>query len=40
LWEISVVTFPMLEAASVTAIGGKDNGLAAQIREMTALLKT
>jgi hypothetical protein len=39
LWEISVVTFPMLEAASVTAIGSGGNPLAAQIRQMTSLLK-
>jgi HK97 family phage prohead protease len=37
LWEISVVTFPLLETAYVTGVGG--GGLAAKIREMTALLK-
>ena len=40
LWEISIVTFPLLEAANVTAVGAKARTLARQIREMTALLKT
>jgi hypothetical protein len=39
LWEISVVTFPLLEAANVTAVGGKTNALAQQIRDVTQLLK-
>ena len=37
LWEISVVTFPLLESASVTATGGTGNPLAAKIR--TAALR-
>jgi HK97 family phage prohead protease len=39
LWEISVVTFPLLEAANVTAIGGKASALAQKIRQVTASLK-
>ena len=39
LWEISVVTFPLLEAASVTNIGTRPDGLAEQIRQMTLALK-
>ncbi len=39
LWEISIVTFPLLEAASVTAVGGKNSALAAHIRKAAALLK-
>ena len=39
LWEISVVTFPLLEAANVTAVGAKGSALARQIRDMTAVLK-
>ncbi|HXJ00564.1 MAG TPA: HK97 family phage prohead protease [Micropepsaceae bacterium] len=39
LWEISVVTFPLLEAASVTAVGDRSSALAAKIRQMTAVLK-
>ena len=40
LWEISVVTFPLLEAASVTGIGNGDgNGaLAADFRQMARAL--
>jgi HK97 family phage prohead protease len=39
LWEISVVTFPLLEAANVTAIGRKGSALAEKIRQVTAALK-
>jgi HK97 family phage prohead protease len=39
LWEISVVTFPLLDSAGVTAVGGGANALAAKIRAMSALLK-
>jgi HK97 family phage prohead protease len=40
LWEISVVTFPLLEAASVTAVGGKPGALAAKIRQAALALKS
>jgi HK97 family phage prohead protease len=39
LWEISVVTFPLLEAANVTAVGGKGSALAEKIRQVTAALR-
>lgn len=40
LWEISVVTFPLLDAANVAAVGARASALARQIRGMTALLKS
>ena len=39
LWEISVVTFPLLEAASVTGIGGGTDALAARMRRMAGALR-
>jgi HK97 family phage prohead protease len=39
LWEISIVTFPLLEAANVTGVGGKGSALAEKIRQMTAALR-
>lgn len=38
LWEISVVTFPLLPASHVTAIGAK-SGLAGEIRRASAALR-
>lgn len=40
LWEISVVTFPLLEAASVTRVGSKNRALADTIRQMAWALRT
>jgi hypothetical protein len=39
LWEISVVTFPLLEAASVTGIGEKNRALADEMRQMACALR-
>ncbi len=39
LWEISVVTFPLLEAASVTAIGNKERLLAGRMRRAASVLR-
>jgi HK97 family phage prohead protease len=44
LWEISVVTFPLLETAGVTGIGNKTSGtetraLATEMRRMAGALK-
>jgi len=39
LWEISVVTFPLLEAASVLAIGSESRALAGTIRKAAAALR-
>ena len=39
LWEISVVTFPLLEAASVTQIGGDMSALAEQMRRTASALR-
>lgn len=41
LWEISLVTFPMLAGARVTAVGGsvKSAGLAARLRRLEAGLR-
>ena len=39
LWEISVVTFPLLEAANVTGVGGRTSALADKIRQMTLALR-
>jgi uncharacterized protein len=39
LWEISVVTFPLLEAASVTGIGGETSALAEKMRRMASALR-
>jgi hypothetical protein len=39
LWEISVVTFPLLEAAGVTAVGGTGT-LAGSMRQMATALRT
>jgi HK97 family phage prohead protease len=36
LWEVSVVTFPLLEGSNVTAIGAKSAGLARTIRTVTS----
>ena len=33
LWEISVVTFPLLAGSTVTAIGSRHNGLAQMLRQ-------
>jgi len=40
LWEISVVTFPLLEGSAVTAIGAKSDELAQTIRKATAVMHT
>ncbi|HEX3810016.1 MAG TPA: HK97 family phage prohead protease [Rhizomicrobium sp.] len=39
LWEVSVVTFPLLKESFVTAIGAKAAELAAVIRQAAALLR-
>ena len=39
LWEISVVTFPLLAGSKVTAIGGKSHGLAREIRAAAQRLR-
>jgi HK97 family phage prohead protease len=39
LWEISVVTFPLLAQSQVTAVGAKDDA-AAQIRRAAEALRT
>jgi HK97 family phage prohead protease len=39
LWEVSVVTFPLLQGSHVTAIGTKSHA-ASRIREAAALLRT
>ena len=39
LWEISVVTFPLLTGSQVTAVGSKDSA-AAQIRRAAEVLRT
>ena len=39
LWEISVVTFPLLEAAAVTAVGSETRALAGTIRKAAAALR-
>jgi len=39
LWEVSVVTFPLLVGSKVTAIGAKDAELAETIRRAAALLR-
>jgi hypothetical protein len=39
LWEISVVTFPLLTGSQVTAVGAKDDA-AAQIRRAAEALRT
>jgi uncharacterized protein len=38
LWEISVVTFPLLQGSAVTAVGAKQDPLAAHIRRATRRL--
>jgi hypothetical protein len=38
LWEISVVTFPLLSASRVTAVGSKDDALA-EIRRAAEVLR-
>ena len=35
LWEISIVTFPLLKESQVTAIGAKHDALAAHIRKVS-----
>ena len=39
LWEISVVTFPLLEAASVTAVGAPTAALVSAMREAALTLR-
>jgi HK97 family phage prohead protease len=39
LWEISVVTFPLLAGSTVTAIGNRQQGLAQLFREATGALR-
>src|SRR5262245_25034096 len=39
LWEISVVTFPLLEGASVTAVGHPEEALAGAMREAALTLR-
>jgi Escherichia/Staphylococcus phage prohead protease len=39
LWEISVVTFPLLEEASVTGIGKENHALANEMRQMACALR-
>lgn len=39
LWEVSVVTFPLLKESTVTAIGAKDAELAKTIRRAAAILR-
>jgi HK97 family phage prohead protease len=39
LWEISVVTFPLLAGSTVTAIGARDNDLARVFRQAGAALR-
>jgi hypothetical protein len=36
LWEISVVTFPLLRQSQVTAVGGKSESLAASFQRASA----
>lgn len=40
LWEVSVVTFPLLKQSQITAIGAKANPLAKTLRKATATLRT
>jgi uncharacterized protein len=39
LWEVSVVTFPLLAGSQVTAIGTKGDSLANEIRKAAAVLR-
>jgi HK97 family phage prohead protease len=39
LWEISVVTFPLLAGSTVTAIGAQDNDLARVFRQAGAAMR-
>jgi HK97 family phage prohead protease len=39
LWEISIVTFPMLPGARVASVKSRDAALAAAIRRATAMMK-
>lgn len=39
LWEISVVTFPLLAGSTVTAIGARDNDLAHVFRQAGAAMR-
>jgi len=39
LWEVSVVTFPLLAGSEVTAIGAKGDSLANEIRKAAAALR-
>jgi HK97 family phage prohead protease len=39
LWEISVVTFPLLIGSTVTAIGARDDGLARALRNAGAAMR-
>ena len=39
LWEISVVTFPLLAGSTVTAIGAPDDGLARMFRQAGAVFR-
>ncbi|MDE2182883.1 MAG: HK97 family phage prohead protease [Alphaproteobacteria bacterium] len=39
LWEISIVTFPLLAGSAVTALGGKGTALAATITQATNQLR-
>jgi len=40
LWEVSVVTFPLLKQSQITAIGAKKNALADTLRKATTSLHT
>jgi len=39
LWEISVVTFPLLDEAAVTAVGMRPEGLACAVRSAAATVR-
>ena len=40
LWEVSVVTFPLLEGSHVTAIGAKSDDLAHMMRKASSAMRT